>query len=133
MAHGIIAGAFLLSSCASGVNLSRIKTADLITTSSVQSSRDGKIDQEAISDRSTIRNAVSSVSLDQLGHAPLHWENKDTGSKGIITSIEEYRDGQVICRRFTTTRESFDGVAIYHGDACLGDGGVWWYKDFGPA
>lgn len=133
MAHAIIAGAFLLSSCAGGVNLSRVKTADLITTSSVGSSGNGRIDQDAISDRSTIRNAVSSASLDQLGHAPLHWENKDTGSKGIITSIEEYKDGPVICRRFTTTRESFDGIAVYRGDACLGEEGVWWYKDFGPA
>lgn len=133
MAPVIILCAFIFSSCAGGVNLSRIKTDDLLTTSSVKSHRPGGIDREEFSDQSTMRNAVSSASLEQLGGEPLYWENKDTGSRGTVFAIEEHKEGRTICRRFSATRESFDGVAIYHGDTCLDGHGDWWMREFGPA
>jgi surface antigen len=110
------------------MNLSKIKTADFMTTGSVP--QPGGADREAFSDESTIRNAVSSANLEQLGAAPLHWENKDTGSRGTVTGIEEYEEKSNICRKFTATRESFEGVAAYEGSICLGEGGYWWIKDF---
>jgi surface antigen len=130
---GIVIYALLSSSCASGVSLSTIRTDEIVTASSQPAQSDGIADREAISDRSTIRNAVSSAGLEQLGGAPLHWENKDTGSRGTVTAIEEYNDGPTICRRFAATRESFEGIAVYRGDTCLGEQGNWWMKDFGPA
>lgn len=121
------------TSCASGINLSRIRTADFLTTGSVPTAQPGASDHEAISDESTIRNAVSSASLEHLGAGPLHWENKDTGSRGTITDIEEFTDKSTLCRRFAATRESFDGVAAYRGSVCLGGNGYWWMRDFEAA
>jgi surface antigen len=122
--------AFAASSCASGMNLSKIRSVDFLPTGSVSASRSKPVDHEALSDETTIRNAVTSANLEHLDNAPLHWENKDTGSRGVVTGIEEYKDKYTLCRRFFATRESFDGVAAYRGDTCLTEGGYWWIKEF---
>ena len=89
-------------------------------------------DATRTSDEATIRNAVSSADPEQAKAQPLAWANADTGSRGAISSMLEKKENGVICREFTASRESFDGVALYSGDACQGDRGNWFMRSFKP-
>lgn len=82
-------------------------------------------------DEATIRNAVSSADPDRMKGGPVRWANAETGSRGAINSlVEDKRDGG-LCRRFTTSRESFDGVALYKGQVCMVAPGAWQLQGFG--
>lgn len=87
-------------------------------------------DAAARSDEATIRNAVSSAIVGEVGGDGVGWENAETGSRGAISGIEESRETGLICRRFTASRESFDGVALYRGKTCLGPGRSWVMNSF---
>ena len=76
------------------------------------------------------RAAVLAENLEQLAGKPLAWANAETRSQGAISSIVEIRKKDVLCRRFRTSRESFDGVALYAGEACLGRDGAWYMRAF---
>jgi hypothetical protein len=89
-------------------------------------------DPTRVSDETTIRNAVSSADPEQAKIEPLAWANAETGSRGSISEMLEKEEGGVLCRQFKASRESFDGVALYEGDACKGDRGVWYLRDFKP-
>ena len=84
----------------------------------------------ATSDETTIRNAVSSANLDELGAAPLAWANVGTDSRGSVFDIAELRDKSALCRTFKGSRESFDGVRLFNGEACMDSGGGWWMRKF---
>ncbi|WP_309083633.1 RT0821/Lpp0805 family surface protein [Chelativorans sp.] len=62
----------------------------------------------------------------------LPWENPESGARGLITAYsgeaEEGRD----CLAFTTTRESFDGVGLYEGEACKDAAGIMRMRAFEP-
>lgn len=88
-------------------------------------------DTQRVSDEVTVRNAVSSVDP-KAAAENIPWANADTGSRGAITALVESRENDVLCRRFTTTRESFDGVALYRGKACMTDSGSWQMMGFQP-
>ena len=118
----------MLSSCASGIDLAKAEIDDTIHTSSVTTESVGATDATRLSDVAIIRNAVSSADLQQ-GQA-LFWANAETGSRGSITSLVEYKDRGTLCRRFTTSRESFDGVSMYSGDTCLAPAGAWRMRAF---
>jgi hypothetical protein len=104
-----------------------------ILTSSVDASYEALRNSQSISDQTTIRNAVSSANLDELGSKPLDWANAETRSRGAITNLVETRKKDVLCRAFKTSRESFDGVAVYAGEACLGRDGSWYMRSFAPS
>lgn len=87
-------------------------------------------DREKFSDEATIRNAVTSVDLDQLSGKEVAWANADTGSRGAISSLVESKEQGVLCRSFTTTRESFEGVVLYQGKACMASPGNWAMQAF---
>lgn len=54
------------------------------------------------------------------------WENRATEARGTITRMTAGTRGDgTVCRRFTATRARFDGVSIYHGQACREGGGAW--------
>ena len=89
-------------------------------------------DPTRVSDETTIRNAVSSADPAQAKIEPLAWANAETGSRGSISQMMEKEEGGLLCRQFKASRESFDGVALYEGDACKGDRGVWYMRDFKP-
>ncbi len=89
-----------------------------------------KPQQEAVSDQITILNAVTSTDLVKLGDSPLPWANATTGSAGVVSSIQEDRRNGTTCRTFTTTRHAFDGIAQYHGSACLDPAGRWMLTSF---
>ncbi len=85
-----------------------------------------------LSDEATIRNAVSAADLETMAGAPLQWANVETGSRGAINALDEVRDGSNLCRSFTASRESFDGVAMYKGQACMVAPGLWRMEKFRP-
>lgn len=70
------------------------------------------------SDEMTVQNAVSSADLDKLGTNPLPWANASTGSAGVVTAIREQKQGGVVCRDFSTTRHSYEGIAYFSGKTC---------------
>lgn len=107
---------------------SKIKTGSIDGSSSADPARD-----ETWSDELTIRNAVTSANLAELGDEPLAWANADTGSQGAVTRIEEGEYKGLRCRRFTASLESFEGVSLYTGETCLQGNGLWTMRKFEPA
>ncbi|MBX3596941.1 MAG: hypothetical protein KF874_05135 [Rhizobiaceae bacterium] len=89
-------------------------------------------DAETQSDALTVRNAVSSADLSALDSSALAWANADTGSRGAISGLTEFNEQGVVCRKFTTTRERFDGITLYQGRACMISPGIWQMTAFAP-
>jgi hypothetical protein len=120
-----------LCACASGgFSLEKAEIDRTILTGDV-SERGAQItDPERLSDEATIRNAVSSADIEGLDGAPLPWANAGTGSRGAITALAEHKDEGALCRRFTTSRESFDGVGLYQGEVCMVAAGAWRIESF---
>lgn len=118
----------MLSACAGGGILTEAETDASIITSAVAQS--GKADPMRDADAAAIRNAVTSANLEALEGAAIHWANPGTGSRGAIASVTEYREKNTLCRRFSASRESFEGVMLYSGDACLRANGFWWMRAF---
>ena len=87
------------------------------------------LDPDKISDQTTIRNAVSSANIDSTGGA-LSWANQDTGSRGAVSQISEVKQDGRLCRKFETSRESFEGIAMHSGKTCLEDNGEWSLMSF---
>ena len=127
----VFVAALLVSGCASkGFDLDSVAVDTTITTSATPPKKDGPVDAERISDEVSIRNAVSSANLDALPGGRLYWANADTGSRGEASRIVEYRQEKLLCRRFTVSRESFQGVALYSAEICLAADGSWWTRAF---
>lgn len=95
-------------------------------------------DAELASDQATIRNAVSSADLEELSGRPLPWANSETGSRGAVTNLVQsggQPGGQsggksALCRAFEVSRERFDGVAMFRGQACMSEAGDWRLDNF---
>ena len=123
----------ILSGCAAGgFGLNKAEIDPSITTGDVRNTAPANPEQR--SDEATIRNAVSSADIELLKTgAPLPWANAVTGSRGAIDSLVEEKRNDTLCRRFTTSRESFDGVALYKGEACMVAPGTWQMQEFGAA
>lgn len=84
-------------------------------------------------DEAIIRNAVSAADPELTKVQPLAWANADTGSRGAISDMmEKKEENGLLCRQFKASRESFDGVALFSGDACKGDQGAWYMRSFKP-
>lgn len=103
-----------------------------LTTATVPSAT-AAADPDRRSDEATIRNAVSSADIAVPGAAPLAWANTDTGSRGSISKVIQTNQNGVVCRKFTTTRESFDGIALFNGETCMMAPGAWQLTAFGPS
>lgn len=126
----VLVAALPLAACASGFDLGKAEVDSSLYTSAVSTDSGAASDPSQLSDATTIRNAVSSADIGETGGQPLAWANSVTGSRGAITDVREYQDKGSLCRRFQASRESFDGVAMYSGDACLADGGAWRMRAF---
>lgn len=87
---------------------------------------------DGLSDAVAVRNAVSSADISEGGHNAIPWANTSSGSAGVISSIEEDRASGVLCRQFTTTRHSFEGIAKFDGRTCRLENGEWYLTSFGP-
>ncbi|RWP51929.1 RT0821/Lpp0805 family surface protein [Mesorhizobium sp.] len=126
----IVLAVLPLAACGGGgFSLEQAEVDRTILTSSTPASA-SPIDQDRASDQTTIRNAVSSADIQELGGQAVPWANSDTGSRGSITELAESRDNGQLCRRFTASRESFDGVALFKGEVCLAGAGAWRMQDF---
>ena len=127
----VLAALLPLCACASGFDLSKAEVDKTLYTSAVQADPGGGgMDSTELSDVATIRNAISSADVEEVGAQPLAWANSDTGSRGSITDVVEYKDKGALCRRFQASRERFDGVAMFSGDACLVTAGAWRMRAF---
>lgn len=120
--------------CACGMGGFSLKKAEVdrsILTGDIKAESQAPTDAERFSDEMTIRNAVSSVDVEGISGA-LPWANTNTGSRGTITELVEHKEQGTVCRRFTTSRESFDGINLYKGEACLAGQGAWRMMAFQP-
>ena len=126
----LLAATLLLSGCGvGGFSLEKAEVDRSVVTGSVTA--DAAPDDAGLaSDQQTIRNAVSSVDVEELGGKPVPWANADTGSRGQITELAEEKASGVLCRRFAASRESFQGVVLYRGAACQAGSGAWQIQDF---
>ena len=128
----VLGASALLSACGSGgFSLQKAEVDRTFYTSNVQAPRTS-VDMERLSDEATIRNAVTSADIETLAGAPLPWANAETGSRGAINAMAEVRKGSDLCRSFTASRERFDGVAMYRGQACMVAPGAWRMEEFRP-
>lgn len=119
-----------LAACGGGgFSLEQAEVDRTILTSSTPATV-SPIDQDRASDQATIRNAVSSADIEELGGQAIPWANAGTGSRGSITELAEFKESGRTCRRFTASRESFDGVALFKGEVCLAGAGAWRMRDF---
>lgn len=80
---------------------------------------------DALSDSRTVRNAVSAADMTRSDSQPLAWSNTDTGATGAITDLREIKAGDQTCRTFRTSRQRFDGVSVFAGEACTRGSGEW--------
>jgi surface antigen len=87
---------------------------------------------DGLSDAVMVRNAVTSAELNSGAINPIPWANATSGSAGVISSIQEDRASGMLCRRFTTTRHSYEGIAKFDGSTCQGGDGAWYLTSFGP-
>lgn len=117
-----------LAAC--GFSLEKVDVDRSIVTSSTPYSPAAPASADQDSDQTTIGNAVSSADIKELGGQAVPWANAGTGSRGAITELVELKDGGLTCRRFSATRESFDGVALYKGELCLAGAGGWRMQEF---
>lgn len=82
-------------------------------------------------DAATVRNAVTSADITAMPMNPIPWANARSGSAGVIGSISEEQVNGMLCRRFTTTRHSYQGIAQFDGNACQLGNGDWVLTSFG--
>jgi surface antigen len=117
-----------LGACGSAGGLSKVDADPALVTGSVE--QEALADSTQNSDANTIRNAISAANLDMSHGVPLAWANRDTGSRGTVNQIDESEKDGIVCRKFETSRESFEGVALYHGNVCLGADRQWFMQEF---
>lgn len=119
----------LLSGCGmTGGFLKKAESDPGLVTGSVSR----QMDSNQLSDEITVKNAVTSADLGAIAGQPIAWVNQNTGSRGAVTHIVEAKDQTGICRQFETSRESFEGIALFSGKACLSQDGEWSMLSFGP-
>lgn len=119
---------FVLTGCmGAGLDLAARDVDRSVATGSIPVSK-----TENLSDAMTVRNAVSSADVSKVAGNPIPWANSSSGSAGVISSINEEQVNGVTCRRFTTTRHSYEGIAKFDGNTCMMQNGEWTLTSFGP-
>ena len=67
--------------------------------------------------------------LVQRTNAPQRRQRKDS-ARGSITGLTEAKGDGTLCRGFVTTHETYDGVRLFRGQACMVGSGVWRMQAF---
>ena len=125
----MLAAMLALGGCgAGGFSLEQAGIDKSVVTSSVEAAPSPD-DAGLAADQATVRDAVSSADVEALAGRELAWANSATGSRGTITGLKQDKSDGRLCRSFSVTRESFDGVALFRGRACLA-GGAWRMETF---
>jgi hypothetical protein len=131
-AAALLIAAVALSGCGmGGFSLEKAEVDRSIVTGSIASGPD-QVAPDLAADKATIRDAVSSADVAMLAGGAVPWANATTGSRGSISGLSENDDGSEPCRRFSTSRERYDGVTMYKGEACLVSPGFWTFTEFKP-
>lgn len=136
-AHGLVIAAVCLSlaSCTSSLDLfgpgnkvdRSLSTGTIPTTAASAGASAGA----TMSDEVTVKNAVTSADLSKVGATnTVPWANSATGSAGVVSSIREDESEGQVCRAFQTTRHSYDGIAMFNGQACRAGSGDWMLTAF---
>jgi hypothetical protein len=126
----VLCACALLSACGSGgFSLEKAEVDRTFYTSNVSAPRTS-VEADRLSDEATIRNAVTSADVETLGGAAVPWANAETGARGQIAGIVETKGKGTLCRAFSATRESFDGVGMFKGEACMVASGAWRMQRF---
>lgn len=84
------------------------------------------------SDEAVVVKAVAEAKPDATGTAGIPWANTDSGTAGVISALRQSSEGGTTCRTFETSRQSYDGIALYVGKACEMPGGPWQSVFFRP-
>lgn len=121
--------AVVLAGCAGGIDLRKAAVDEGIVTGSVAPAALQPNDI-LLSDQFTIRDAVSSADPASVRKSGLAWANDRTGSRGSVIALVETVRKDMPCRRFVTSRESFDGVKRYTGEICRVVGDLWQVSSF---
>ena len=121
--------ALLLAGCAGGIDLRDAGVDESIKTASTGAAA-GQLEDALITDQPTGRVAVSYAEPGALGEAGLAWANDHTGSRGSVTSLVEITRKGLPCRRFVTSRESYDGIKRYTGEVCRVFKDLWQVRSF---
>lgn len=122
-----------LCACSSGLSLRKAEIDPTLLTSGVDAGSGVYSDIGDYSDEATIRNFVSTADIESAAGKALAWVNPATGTRGTVTAIDEQQEEGKLCRRFVTSRERFDGVALFRGKACMLGAGIWRMISFAPA
>jgi len=101
-----------------------------IVTGSVSRQPVSPADTIKMSDEAIIRAAVSSAVVEDAADTGIGWANAETGSRGTIRNLRESRETSILCRQFTASRESYEGIHMYQGEACLGPARAWVTRSF---
>ena len=71
-----------------------------------------------ISDNDIILDAVAQADVKTGPWQDIEWNHPATGDGGVISYIREKRSARSVCRSFTTSKHSYDGIAQYNGEIC---------------
>ncbi len=122
----------ILALCGCGVGGFSLEQADVdrsIVTGSVPSTSPA-FGSDITADQATIRNAVSSTDIEEQAGKPLAWANPETGARGTITQLVQTKEKGRLCRSFGGSRENFDGVSMFKGEACMTGPDLWRIETF---
>lgn len=115
----------LLAGCASGDLLSRAEVDRTILTGATSATARGAPASGEATDEAAAGTVAARAGLPlKAGDRPA-WANPATGASGEIEAIAEAGEGGRPCRRFTASRERYDGVSVIAGHTCLGEDGAW--------
>jgi len=110
-----------LSGCAIGGGKAVAGLDNIMTASISNNAAAPAVDGEIAADSPIVLARLSSLN----GAAGGDWRNSDSGSRGTLSAYAaEPRRGR-LCRRFETTRQSYDGISLYQGEACKAQAGPW--------
>jgi hypothetical protein len=127
---GLLGAALALCGCgAGGFSLEQADIDRSVVTASVSAATPGT-ESDITADQATIRNAVSSADIEEQAGKPLAWANPETGARGTITELAQTKDKGRLCRSFGGSRENFDGVSLFTGQACMAGPDLWRIEAF---
>lgn len=125
VAGGLLLAAGALSGCvAGGDGVSALRPDRTFVT--------GTIPPRPDSDETAVVSAVAAATPEAARTAGIPWANADSGTAGVISAIRESSKAGMTCRTFETSRQSYDGIALYVGKACEQPGGAWQGVFFRP-
>lgn len=101
---------------------------DAVTTQSI-----GQQPPRLSTDEEAVARAVAAADMADRPAGPFPWANPDTGTTGVISSLQPTQEPIGECRAFTTSLHRYDGIALFNGKSCKAETGEWRLSDFAPA